>query len=49
MKYMKRPLNEFRDYGYTAIHLFGDYYLLRAFPKPTVRFSYYVLAKIRKD
>ena len=31
------------------VHLFGDYYLLRKYPKPTRKFSIYILAKIKEN
>lgn len=48
MKYTGRFLDEWVRCGYNPIHLFGDYYLLRKYPKLTKHFSLYVMAKIRK-
>ena len=48
MKYKERYLDEWVRYGYHPIHLFGDYYLLRKYPKPAKRFSLYTIAKIRQ-
>ena len=48
MKYLNRPLSDWKKHGYNPIHLFGDYYLLRNYSKKAYRFSTYSLAKIRK-
>jgi hypothetical protein len=49
MKYLKRPLQEWVDYGYNPIHLFKDYYLIRLRSKNYCKFSFYTIAKIRKE
>lgn len=49
MRYKSRLVDDFKKYGYNPIHLFGDFYLLRNYPKPTRKFSFYVLVKIKKD
>ena len=46
MKYLNRPLSDWKKHGYNPIHLFGDYYLLRNCSKRAYRFSTYSLAKI---
>lgn len=39
-------INRFKDNGYTVIHLFGDYYLVRNYSTYYTKFSFYGLCKI---
>lgn len=49
MKYKNRPLKDWKYFGFNPIHLFGDYYLLRKYPRPSRKISHYVFAKIKEN
>ena len=50
MEYRRSSLDDFKRWGYNPIHMIGDYYLLRKYPKnATLRRSPYSLAKIKKE
>jgi hypothetical protein len=38
-----------KENGYTTIHLFGDYYLVRNYSKFYTKFSFYGIMKIPTD
>ncbi len=47
IRYTNRLLYEWKIAGYTPIHLFKDYYLLRRYSKNFRRFSMYDLVRIK--
>ena len=49
MKYKNRPLQDWIIHEFNPIHLIGDYYLLRNWTKSKRKFSFYSIAKIRRE
>lgn len=49
MRYSQSPRKRFADNGYTTIHLFGEFWLVRNYPRKARRFSLYGLMRFRKE